>query len=229
VTQPHGPTTPAQAIRNPIDKFIAAKRSEKHLTFSAEADRVTLIRRLSFDLIGLPPSPQDVADFVADASPDAYQNLVDRLLNSAHYGERWGRHWLDVAGYADSEGAQNEDRVRPNMWRYRDYVIQAFNSDKPYDRFLHEQLAGDELADYAHTSVITSEIYDNLVATGFLRTAPDRTFANITNFVPDRIEVIADEMQILGSAVLGLTLHCARCHTHKFDPIPQRDYLGCSG
>ncbi|MFO1044247.1 MAG: PSD1 and planctomycete cytochrome C domain-containing protein [Planctomycetaceae bacterium] len=226
VTPPSVINSPADKARvhNSIDQFILAKLREKNLSFSNEADRVTLIRRVSFDLIGLPPTPEEVAEFLNDPSPLAYESLVERLLASPHYGERWGRHWLDVAGYADSEGAQNEDRVRPNMWRYRDYVVRAFNSDKPYDRFLHEQLAGDELDDYEHAPQITEDIYDNLVATGFLRTAPDRTFANITNFVPDRLEVIADEMQILGSAVLGLTLHCARCHTHKFDPIPQRDY-----
>ena len=222
--------TPAESlrIRNPIDLFILEQLKKHGLTFSPDADRATLIRRVYFDLIGLPPSPEEVQWFTSDPDPAAYESLVDRLLASPHYGERWGRHWLDVAGYADSEGAQNEDRVRPNMWRYRDYVIRAFNANKPYDRFLHEQLAGDELADYEHAPEITEEIYDNLVATGFLRTAPDRTFANITNFVPDRLEVIADEMQILGSAVLGLTLHCARCHTHKFDPLPQRDYYRLS-
>ena len=213
-----------ERARNPIDWFVLAKLREHGLPLSPEADRITLIRRLYFDLIGLPPTPEEVAAFARDPDPLAYEALVDRLLASPHYGERWGRHWLDVAGYADSEGAQNEDRVRPNMWRYRDYVVRAFNADKPYDRFLHEQLAGDELADYEHAPVITDEIYDNLVATGFLRTAPDRTFANITNFVPDRLEVTADEIQILGSAVLGLTLHCCRCHSHKFDPLPQRDY-----
>lgn len=211
-------------LSSPVDSFIQQKLRDQGLDLTAETDRVTLIRRATFDLAGLPPDPDDVAQFVADPDPTAYEKLIDRLLASPHYGERWGRHWLDLAGYADSEGAQNEDRVRPNMWRYRDYVIRAWNADKPYSRFLQEQLAGDELADYEHASEITDEIYDNLVATGFLRTAPDRTFANITNFVPDRLEVIADEVQILGSAVLGLTLHCARCHTHKFDPIPQRDY-----
>ena len=218
--------TPAdlQHARNPIDLFVLAKLRERNLTLSPEADRVTLIRRVTFDLTGLPPTPDEVTAFVNDPNPLAYEAVVERLLASPRFGERWGRHWLDVAGYADSEGAQNEDRVRPNMWRYRDYVVRAFNSDKPYDRFLHEQVAGDELADYEHAPVITEEIYDNLVATGFLRTAPDRTFANITNFVPDRLEVIADEVQILGSAVLGLTLHCCRCHSHKFDPLPQRDY-----
>jgi mono/diheme cytochrome c family protein len=213
-----------ELVRNPVDAFLLAKLREQGLSFSPEADRATLIRRLTFDLIGLPPQPEEVTAFVDDPSPTAYESLVERLLSSPHYGERWGRHWLDVAGYADSEGSQNEDRIRPNMWRYRDYVVRAFNADKPYDRFLHEQLAGDELADYEQAAEITPEIYDNLTATGFLRTAPDRTFAGITNFVPDRLEVIADEVQILGSAVMGLTLHCCRCHSHKFDPLPQRDY-----
>ena len=211
-------------VHNPIDLFVLRKLREQGLSLSPEADRTTLVRRLYFDLLGLPPTPDEVAEFVHDDDPRAYEALVERLLSSPRYGERWGRHWLDVAGYADSEGAQNEDRIRPTMWRYRDYVVRALNADKPYDRFLHEQIAGDELADYEHAAVVTEEIYDNLVATGFLRTAPDRTFADITNFVPDRVEVIADEIQILGSSVLGLTLHCARCHSHKFDPLPQRDY-----
>ena len=211
-------------VHNPIDLFVLRKLREQGLSLSPEADRTTLVRRLYFDLLGLPPTPDEVAEFVHDDDPRAYEALVERLLSSPRYGERWGRHWLDVAGYADSEGAQNEDRIRPTMWRYRDYVVRALNADKPYDRFLHEQIAGDELADYEHAAVVTEEIYDNLVATGFLRTAPDRTFADITNFVPDRLEVIADEIQILGSSVLGLTLHCARCHSHKFDPLPQRDY-----
>ena len=211
-------------IRNPIDQFILLRLRMHGLTLSPEADRATLIRRLSFDLTGLPPVPTEVEAFVHDQHPEAYERLVDRLLDSPQYGERWARHWLDAAGYADSEGSQNEDRIRPDMWRYRDYVIRSFNVDKPYDRFLQEQLAGDELADYQHAPVITDEIYENLVATGFLRTAPDRTFAGITNFVPDRLEVVADEIQILGTAVMGLTLHCCRCHSHKFDPLPQRDY-----
>lgn len=211
-------------IRNPIDAFILRKLRSVGLGFSPAAGPATLLRRIHFDLSGLPASLETQHEFLSDNRPGGYERLVDQLLASPRHGERWGRYWLDVAGYADSEGAQNEDRVRQHMWRYRDYVIRAFDSDKPYDRFLHEQLAGDELADYEHAKVITDEIYDNLVATGFLRTAPDRTFAGITNFVPDRLEVIADEMQILGSAVLGLTVNCARCHTHKFDPIPQRDY-----
>ncbi|MBP86455.1 MAG: hypothetical protein CMJ64_07040 [Planctomycetaceae bacterium] len=209
---------------NSIDYFIMSKRREHDIATPGEADKRVLIRRVYFDLIGLPPSLEEVETFVASDDPRSYERLVDRLLASPRYGERWARHWLDVAGYADSEGSQNEDRIRPRMWRYRDYVIRAFDSDKPYDRFLHEQIAGDELADYESAKVITDEIYDNLVATGFLRTTPDRTFANITNFVPDRLELIADEIQVLGSAVMGLTLQCARCHSHKFDPIPQRDY-----
>jgi mono/diheme cytochrome c family protein len=211
-------------IRNPIDAFVLRKLEERELSLSPDADRTTLLRRVCFDLTGLPPAPEEIDTFLNDSDPQAYEKLVDRLLESQRYGERWARHWLDIVGYADSEGAQNEDRVRPDMYRYRDYVIRAFNADKPYSRFLLEQIAGDELADYEQTDSIDQQLYDNLVATGFLRTAPDRTFANITNFVPDRLEVIADEMDILGTAVLGLTLKCARCHFHKFDPIPQRDY-----
>jgi mono/diheme cytochrome c family protein len=211
-------------VRNPIDAFLLQKLESKGLTFSPEADRATLIRRVSFDLTGLPPDPADVQAFLADTSPDAFERLVERLLSSPRYGERWGRYWLDLAGYADSEGKREQDLPRPHAWRYRDYVIRSLNADKPYSRFLLEQLAGDELADYEHAKEITPEVYDNLVATGFLRMASDATWANITNYVPDRLEVIADEMDVLGSGVMGLTLKCARCHGHKFDPIPQRDY-----
>lgn len=222
---PPVPTVNHQArARNPIDAFILEKLERKGLGLSPEADRATLLRRLSFDLIGLPPSPEEAAAFLVDRSPDAYERLVDRLLASPHYGERWGRFWLDLAGYADSEGKREQDLPRPHAWRYRDYVVRAFNTDKPYDRFLLEQLAGDELADAEHAPEVTREIYENLVATGFLRMAPDATWANITGYLGDRVEVVADEIDVLGSAVLGLTLKCARCHTHKFDPIPQRDY-----
>lgn len=222
VAPPLGDST--TEARSPIDAFLLEKLAARGLTFSSEADRATLIRRLSIDLTGLPPEPWEVERFVADDDPRAFDQLLDRLLASPGYGERWARHWLDVAGYADSEGGQNEDRIREEMWRYRDYVIRSLDSDKSYDRFLMEQIAGDELADWSDPNQITPEVADNLVATGFLRTAPDRTFAEITNFVPDRLELIADEMRILGSAVLGLSLHCSRCHDHKFDPIPQRDY-----
>ena len=211
-------------IRNPVDAFILQKLAQKGLTLSPEADRLTLLRRATFDLTGLPPTPDEARAFLADRSPRAYENLIDRLLSSPRHGERWGRYWLDVAGYADSEGKREQDLPRPHAWRYRDYVIRSFNSDKPYDRFLLEQLAGDELADHERAGEITGELSDNLVATGFLRMTPDATWANITGFLPDRLEVMADQMQVLGSSVLGLTLQCARCHTHKFDPIPQRDY-----
>ena len=211
-------------VLNPIDAFIIRELERAGLELSPEADRYTLIRRASIDLTGLPPKPADVAAFLKDNEPGAYERLIDRLLSSPRYGERWGRYWLDLAGYADSEGKREQDLPRPHAWRYRDYVIRSFDSDKPFDRFLLEQLAGDELTDYEHAPEITDEIYDNLVATGFLRMAPDATWANITGYVADRLEVIADEIDILGSSVMGLTLKCARCHSHKFDPIPQRDY-----
>jgi mono/diheme cytochrome c family protein len=211
-------------VSNPIDAFILQKLEEKGLTLGPKADRLTLIRRASLDVTGLPPEPAEVQYFLADPAPDAYERLIDRLLASPRYGERWGRYWLDLGGYADSEGKREQDLPRPHAWRYRDYVIRSFNADKPYDRFLLEQIAGDELADYEHAPEITQELYDNLVATGFLRMAPDPTWANITGYVPDRLDVIADEIDVLGSAVMGLTMKCARCHGHKFDPIPQRDY-----
>jgi hypothetical protein len=217
------PTGDAEQARNPIDAFVLRKLRQKGLSLSPEADRSTLMRRAYLDLTGLPPEPAEVRAFLADSAADAYEKLIDRLLASPRYGERWGRYWLDLAGYADSEGKREQDLLRPHAWRYRDYVIQSLNADKPYDRFLLEQIAGDELAD-CDASTITKEIYDNLVATGFLRMAPDATWANITGYVPDRLEVIADEMDVLGSAVMGLTVKCARCHDHKFDPLPQRDY-----
>jgi hypothetical protein len=149
---------------------------------------------------------------------------VDKLLASPRYGEHWGQAWLDAAGYADSEGAVNEDPVWEEFWRYRDYVIRSLNDDKPFDRFLTEQLAGDELADYRNASVITPELADNLVATGFLRGGVDPTLNPAMNFIGDRHQVVADKIEMLGSAVFGLTLHCARCHSHKYDPVTQRDY-----
>ncbi|HWB11898.1 MAG TPA: PSD1 and planctomycete cytochrome C domain-containing protein [Pirellulales bacterium] len=227
--RPPQPTSPpdvrnADRVRNSIDAFVLQKLEEKGLSLSAEADRLTLLRRASFDLTGMPPEPDEVEAFLGDRSPTAYEALVDRLLASPRYGERWGRYWLDLAGYADSEGKREQDLPRPHAWRYRDYVIRSLNADKPYDQFLVEQVAGDELANCEITSEITPEMYDQVVATGFLRMAPDATWANITGYVSDRLEVIADEIDVLGSAVMGLSLKCARCHSHKFDPIPQRDY-----
>jgi len=211
-------------VRNPVDAFIQDRLEKEELGLAPEAERLALLRRASFDLLGLPPDPGDIETWLADDKPGAWERLVDRLLESPRYGERWGRHWLDVAGYSDSEGGQHADRIRPQNWRYRDYVIRSFNADKPYDRFLLEQLAGDELADYRDTEGIEEEVYSNLVATAFLRQSVDGTYANITNFVPDRLEVIDDAIETIGSSLLGLTLHCARCHSHKFDPIPQGDY-----
>lgn len=211
-------------VRTPIDAFLLKALEDKGASFAAEATRTTLLRRVTFDLTGLPPTPEEAQGFLSDNAPDAYERLVDRLLASPRYGERWGRYWLDVAGYSDVEGRREQHLPRAFAYRYRDYVIRAFNADKPYDRFLQEQIAGDELADYEHAPEITQEIYDNLVATGFLRMTPDPTWANITGFVPDRLEIIADAMDVLGAGVMGLTLKCARCHDHKFDPIPQRDY-----
>ncbi len=213
-----------QRVRNEIDAFILEKLQTVGLSLNDEADRLTLIRRATFDLTGLPPEPAEVSAFLADQDPRAYELLIERLLDSRRYGERWGRYWLDLAGYADSEGKREQDLPRPFAWRFRDYVIRSFNMDKPFDRFLLEQIAGDELIDYENAPEITQEIYDNLVATGFLRMTPDASWANITGYIPDRIDVIADEIDVLGSAVMGLTLKCARCHTHKFDPIPHRDY-----
>ena len=223
---PTPPAVPAPEglVRNPIDAFVLDRLGQARLTASPEASKHVLIRRAYFDLIGLPPSPEEVESFVTSQDTRAYEQLVDRLLASPHYGERWGQYWLDLAGYSDSEGVQHSDPIRPHAYRYRDYVIRSFNDDKPYDRFLLEQIAGDELANYEDTPAITAELYDNLVATGFLRMTSDGTFAGITGFVPNRIDVIDDQLRVLSSAVMGLTIRCARCHSHKFDPIPQRDY-----
>ena len=211
-------------VRNPIDAFILHQLEQQGWCLAPEADRLTLLRRASFDLTGLPPTPEEIRSFLGDRDPLAYEKAIDRLLASPRYGERWGRYWLDLAGYADSEGKRSVDPVRPFAYRYRDYVIRSFNADKPYDRFLLEQIAGDELADYEHAPAITPEIMDNLVATGFLRMAPDGTGSDVVNYVSDRLEVINDEIEVFSSAVLGLTIKCARCHSHKYDPIPQRDY-----
>jgi mono/diheme cytochrome c family protein len=212
-------------VRNPIDSFLLETLEAKGLSLSPKAHRLTLIRRIYLDLIGLPPKPADVRAFLADKDPQAYEKLVDRLLASDRYGERWARHWLDLAGYADSEGGKlSADILRPHAWRYRDYVIRAFNNDKPYDQFLLEQIAGDELVDYENATVITEDINEKLIATGFLRMGPDSTSEREVFSVADRIDVIADEIDVLGSAVMGLTIKCARCHSHKYDPIPHRDY-----
>jgi hypothetical protein len=217
----------AERIRTPIDAFILAKLEAKGLTLSPDVERAILLRRVFFDLVGLPPSSQEIEEFLADKRPDAYERLVDRLLASPHYGERWGRHWLDAAGYADSVGGDNDPGQvfpREGMWRYRDYVVRALNEDKPLDRFLLEQLAGDELDDWRSAPAFTPEIREHLVATGFLRTSVDHTTENELNRPFERYQVLHDTIENLTSNLLGLTVACARCHDHKYDPISQVEY-----
>ena len=213
-----------QLVRNPIDAFLLRKLEAKNLSFSPEAENLTLMRRAYFDLIGLPPEPEEVEAYLKDDSPEAYERMVERLMASPRYGERWARYWLDAAGFAESQGKIDRDTLRPHAWRYRDYVIRSLNADKPYDQFLLEQIAGDELFDYKATEELTPEQRDYLVATGFLRTAGDDTDEAGFNFVPYRMAVLADQVNIFSSAVMGLTMQCARCHSHKYDPLPQRDY-----
>ena len=225
---PRRPSLPSVSsshrLLGPVDHFIVSALQKRKLNLSAEADSLTLIRRAYYDLLGLPPTPAEVNAFLEDNAPGAYDRLLDRILASPRYGERWGGFWLDLAGYADSEGIQHSDSVRPFAYRYRDYVIQAWNADKPYDRFVMEQIAGDELADFSNRDQVSQQTHDNLVATGFLRMVPDATYFGITNFVPDRLEIIDDTLEVFSSSILGMTIKCARCHSHKFDPIPQRDY-----
>jgi hypothetical protein len=214
-------------LRTPIDAFILEKLEAKGLTLSPEAERLTLLRRVYFDLIGLPPSPEEIDAYLADSRPDAYDRLVDKLLASPHHGERWGRHWLDSAGYSDSVGGDNDPGqlfVREGMWRYRDYVLRALNADKPYDRFLMEQLAGDELDDWRSAENWTPDMKEHLIATGLLRCSVDHTTETELNRPFERYQLLHDTIENLTSNLLGLTVMCARCHDHKFDPIPQSDY-----
>jgi hypothetical protein len=200
-------------LTNPIDLFLEKSRADKGITTAPRADRNTLLRRAYMDLIGLPPSPAEIAAFQADESPSAWEDVIDHLLASPHYGERWGRHWLDVARFADSNGFEH-DFDRPNAWRYRDYVIRAFNQDKPYNTFLAEQIAGDEL------DRVTD---DSMIATGFLRCYAKVGYREKDN-PNNRFEYLDDMIGTIGRGVLGLTVNCARCHNHKFDPISQKDY-----
>lgn len=223
--RPHVPSPRNEkAVRNAIDRFLLEKLEAKGLNFSPEASRRVLIRRAYLDLIGLPPSPEELARLLSDARADAYERMIDELLASPRYGERWARYWLDAVGYTDSEGGTNADELRPEAWRYRDYVIRSLNAGKPYDRFLLEQIAGDELFDYNKPGDYTPEEIDLLAATGFWRMGPDSTYSTEQNFIPERMDVIASQIEILGGSVLGLSVGCARCHDHKYDPIPQRDY-----
>lgn len=206
---------------SPIDYFLLAKLEKANLKFAPLASRRTLLRRAYSDIIGLPPTPEQVQAFLSNQRPDAYERLVDQLLHSPGYGERWGRHWLDVAGYADSEGASDQDPLRADAYKYRDYVIDAFNQGKPFDTFIREQLAGDELIGRKLEN-LTEQEREWLIATGFLRMAPDGT--SVSNTIETRNENISKSMEIVSTSLLGLTVGCAQCHDHRYDPISQRDY-----
>jgi Protein of unknown function (DUF1553)/Protein of unknown function (DUF1549)/Planctomycete cytochrome C len=210
--------TEADRVKNPIDAFVLAKLEAKQMSPAPPADRRVLIRRAYFDLIGLPPTPEDVATFVADKDPEAWPKLIDRLLADPRYGEHWARHWLDLARYAESDGFAI-DTERPTAWRYRDYVIRAFNEDKPYDLFIKEQLAGDEVKD---SRELESNASERLVALGFLRMATWE--ADATSQQQLRQDYLNEITGTTASVFLGLTVGCAQCHNHKYDPIPQRDF-----
>ena len=220
----------AERVRTAVDAFLLQKLEEKGIGFSADGGRLSLMRRLYLDLIGLPPGPEEVDAFLADASTAAYERLVERLLASPHFGERWGRHWLDEAGYTDTLGGDNDFVAgkqplgAPGKWRYRDYVIEAVNRDKPYDRFLTEQLAGDELVDWRAAPELSPEMSRLLQATGFLRVAADDTDQDVLNTPDIRYGVLQRTVQTVASNVMGLTVGCAQCHDHKYDPISQLDY-----
>ena len=205
------PRTAAWA-RNDIDRFILARLEREGVAPSPEADRVTLIRRVYFDLIGLPPTPADIDAFLADKSADAYEKLVERLLHSPRFGEKWARHWLDLVRYADSDGYKADD-YRPHVWRYRDYVVKSFNDDKPYDRFVREQLAGDELFP-DNPEAVTGTIY---LRNGIYEYNNRDVAGQWQRILEDITDTTAD-------AFLGMGLQCARCHDHKFDPILRKDY-----
>jgi hypothetical protein len=199
-------------VKNPIDAFILSKLEQNQLTPALPAEKTALLRRLYFNLIGLPPSIEETESFLKDTSPDAYEKRVDLLLNSRHYGENWARHWLDLVRYAETNSFER-DGTKPNAWKYRDYVIQSFNSDKPYNQFIKEQLAGDEIEKVSR---------DSLVATAYYRLGiwddepADRELAYF-----DQLD---DIVSTTGQTFLGTTIGCARCHDHKIDPFPQKDY-----
>ena len=200
--------------KTPLDRFVLAELEQHALTPSPAADRQTLLRRLSFDLVGLPPTPAEIDAFLADDSPDAVRRVVDRLLASPHYGERWGRHWLDVARFADTKGyVQFEGSDYPWAFTYRDYVIRAFNEDLPYDRFIVEQIAADQLP--------LGDDKRPLTGLGFLTVG--------SGFMNNQQDVIDDRVDVIARGLLGLTVTCARCHDHKFDPIPTSDYYSLYG
>ncbi len=199
-------------MRTPVDAFVLAKLEERGLGFSAPANRRELIRRVTFDLLGLPPDPADVEAFVSDPAPDAYERLIDRLLASPHYGEAWGRTWLDLVRFAETAGYK-ADPLRPLAWKYRDFVVGVFNANVPFDRFVQEQIAGDELF---------PDDVDAQIATGYLRMWPDESNASIVALA--RQDALNDLTANVGSVFLGVSIGCAQCHDHKFDPIKQHDF-----
>ncbi len=207
--------------KNDVDRFVLARLEQSNIAPVEDADKIQLVRRVYFDLIGLPPTPEQIDDFIQDKRPDALARLVDRLLESPHFGQRWGRHWLDVARYSDSSGG-GRVLIFHDAWRYRDYVIDAFNNDKPFDQFIREQVAGDLLPYQDHV-----QRGEQLTATGFLMLGPHNYELQDKELL--RMEVVDEQIDVVGRAFLGLTLGCARCHDHKFDPIPTTDYYALAG
>ncbi|MBP87972.1 MAG: hypothetical protein CMJ64_14815 [Planctomycetaceae bacterium] len=207
----------ADWARSPVDQFVLAKLEAEGLKPVADAERIKLVRRLYYDLVGLPPTPDQLAAALADESPQGIENVIDELLDSPHFGERWGRHWLDVVRYAESNGRER-NYVYPHAWRFRDYVIAAFNADKPFDRFIREQIAGDLLEDSGN---------EQLIATGFLAIGPK--LLNERNKEIFRMDIVDEQVDITTRAFMALTVSCARCHDHKFDPIPSVEYYSMAG
>lgn len=223
VERPEIPEVKNQSwVTNPIDAFVLNKLEEEELTPATPTDKRTLIRRATFDLTGLPPTPEEISSFLNDDSPEAFARVIDRLLESPHYGERWGRHWLDVVRYADSNGL-DENVAHGNAWKYRDYVVNAFNKDKPYDQFLTEQLAGDLLDSGDDHSLR----HERLTATGFLSLGP-KVLAEVDK-VKMEMDIIDEQIDTIGRSLMGVTMGCARCHDHKFDPIGTSDYYALAG
>ncbi len=219
--------THTDRLRNEIDAFVVHALERKDLTPAPDADLHALVRRVFFDVIGLPPSPDEIRTFLQDTAPQAYERLLDRLMVSPQFGERWGRHWLDNAGYVDVQGLDNDAGIlstTENKWLYRDYVIAAFNTDKPFDRFVLEQLAGDETVDWRNTDRFTPETQSLLVATGFLRNAADDTNANELNRRDVHHGILERTHEVVVNNLLGLTIQCAKCHDHKYEPLLQADY-----
>ncbi len=216
-------------VQTAVDRFIMARLEAQGWHLAPPADRATLLRRVALDVTGLPPTLAEQEAFLSDTAPGAVPRMIERYLASPHYGERWGKYWLDAVGYADSNGYFNADSDRPWAWRYRDYVVRSHNADRPWNEFLEQQIAGDELAGYTPGGDLTPEMVDSLLATHFLRNAPDGTGesdGNEDEVLADRFAVIEGTVQIMGSALLGLTVQCARCHDHKFEPLTQREYYG---